>query len=208
MGPIGDDAQQLRRDFGAYSTMVQGYRRDGSGWKGICPLHADRGPSFCVYRSKSSVWKWRCFPCGLGGDIFDLKMKIDSCSFSEALSRLGVRKEKWERPPATERDLDRYRQKMTDRMHLPKVPWATDDFVILHCGCGGTIFNRPRSPAPFRRESIECPRCDARAVENLNQAGPPRRAGLYAPTDEGLAWVQAFIQSVREAARAEGAKQD
>ena len=61
-------------------------KRAGSAYKGLCPFHADKTPSFIVTPDRES---WRCFGCGEGGDIFTFLMRRDGIDFREALSRLA-----------------------------------------------------------------------------------------------------------------------
>lgn len=61
-------------------------RRQGRAWVGRCPFHADRGrPNFYAYESQS----WRCYRCGIGGDVVDFVMRAEQVGFREALERLG-----------------------------------------------------------------------------------------------------------------------
>lgn len=50
--------------------------------KCLCPLHSDKTPSF----SYKDSGLWYCFVCGVGGDIFELVMKVENLSFKESLS--------------------------------------------------------------------------------------------------------------------------
>jgi len=61
-------------------------KRAGSIYKGLCPFHAEKTPSFIVTPDRES---WRCFGCGEGGDIFTFLMRRDGIDFREALSRLA-----------------------------------------------------------------------------------------------------------------------
>ena len=61
-------------------------KRAGSVYKGLCPFHAEKTPSFIVTPDRES---WRCFGCGEGGDIFTFLMRRDGIDFREALSRLA-----------------------------------------------------------------------------------------------------------------------
>jgi DNA primase len=61
-------------------------KRAGSAYKGLCPFHAEKTPSFVVTPDRES---WRCFGCGEGGDIFTFLMRRDGIDFREALSRLA-----------------------------------------------------------------------------------------------------------------------
>lgn len=61
-------------------------KRAGSAYKGLCPFHAEKTPSFIVSPDRES---WHCFGCGEGGDIFTFLMKRDGMDFREALARLA-----------------------------------------------------------------------------------------------------------------------
>jgi DNA primase len=61
-------------------------KRAGSSYKGLCPFHGEKTPSFIVTPDRES---WRCFGCGEGGDIFTFLMRRDGLDFREALSRLA-----------------------------------------------------------------------------------------------------------------------
>ncbi len=58
----------------------------GSSYKGRCPFHKDKTPSFVVSAEKGV---WHCFGCGEGGDLFTFVMKIERVSFREALEQLA-----------------------------------------------------------------------------------------------------------------------
>lgn len=62
--------------------------KKGGNWlKGLCPFHHEKTPSFMV-NPKGQYWK--CFgQCGEGGDVFDFIMKINHCSFPEAIQFLA-----------------------------------------------------------------------------------------------------------------------
>jgi len=55
-------------------------------FKAICPFHAEKTPSFHISRDKQI---WRCFGCGVGGDMFSFVMQMEGVDFPEALQILG-----------------------------------------------------------------------------------------------------------------------
>jgi DNA primase len=63
-------------------------RKAGASFKGLCPFHGEKTPSFTVTPSRES---WKCFGCGRGGDVFNFVMERDSIDFAEALRRLAQR---------------------------------------------------------------------------------------------------------------------
>jgi DNA primase len=63
-------------------------RRAGTLYKGLCPFHGEKTPSFIVTPDRDT---WHCFGCGEHGDIFTFLMRRDGLEFREALERLAER---------------------------------------------------------------------------------------------------------------------
>lgn len=61
-------------------------KQSGQNWKGNCPFHHEKTPSFMAHREKQI---WHCFGCGEGGDIFSFIQKIENIDFTEALEILA-----------------------------------------------------------------------------------------------------------------------
>ncbi len=54
----------------------------GSAFKGLCPFHSEKTPSFSVHREKQI---FHCFGCGAGGDVFSFVMLAEKVPFPEAV---------------------------------------------------------------------------------------------------------------------------
>ncbi|MDQ2979973.1 MAG: CHC2 zinc finger domain-containing protein, partial [Acidobacteriota bacterium] len=63
-------------------------KKAGRSWKGLCPFHNERTPSFTVDRDKGL---YHCFGCGAGGDIIHFVRQIDRLEFPEAVEALAGR---------------------------------------------------------------------------------------------------------------------
>jgi DNA primase len=63
-------------------------RRVGNKYKALCQWHNDHSPSLEVNPDRQS---FKCWVCGVGGDVFDFVMKIDRVEFPEALRMLADR---------------------------------------------------------------------------------------------------------------------
>jgi DNA primase len=63
-------------------------KKMGGSWKGLCPFHQEKTPSFNV-RAEPAVF--HCFGCGVGGDVFKFVMLHERVSFPEAAESLARR---------------------------------------------------------------------------------------------------------------------
>lgn len=88
-------------------------RKAGRTYKGLCPFHQEKTPSFVVFPESGT---WRCFgACGVGGDIFSFVMKRENLDFREALEALARKAGVDLAPPSAARShheeyLDRLRE--------------------------------------------------------------------------------------------------
>jgi DNA primase len=57
-------------------------KKRGANYLARCPFHSEKTPSFTVHPGKGI---FKCFGCGAGGTVFDFIMRIDGCSFQEAV---------------------------------------------------------------------------------------------------------------------------
>jgi DNA primase len=63
-------------------------RRSGTAWKGLCPFHGEKTPSFQVNGDKGF---FHCFGCGAGGDVIKFVELFDKITFPEAVRQLAAR---------------------------------------------------------------------------------------------------------------------
>jgi DNA primase len=77
--------------------------RSGASFRGLCPFHREKTPSFFVHPAKQI---FHCFGCGEGGSVFHFLMKARNLSFGEAVEDLAERygvSIRYEKGPAPER---------------------------------------------------------------------------------------------------------
>ncbi|MGZ3679288.1 MAG: DNA primase [Ktedonobacterales bacterium] len=63
-------------------------KKSGKAFKGLCPFHGERTPSFYVFPETGT---WRCFGCNEGGDIFTFVEKQQGLEFRDVLAQLAER---------------------------------------------------------------------------------------------------------------------
>ena len=72
-------------------TLVGEYvelKKAGRNFKGLCPFHNEKTPSFMV---NEELQIFKCFGCGKGGDALSFLMEIEGLEFGEALTKLAER---------------------------------------------------------------------------------------------------------------------
>ena len=72
-------------------VVIQDYvslKKTGATYKGLCPFHGEKTPSFHVNRDKGF---FHCFGCGAGGDVFKFLELRESVSFPDAVRMLAQR---------------------------------------------------------------------------------------------------------------------
>jgi DNA primase len=85
-----DERDEIRQRLNLVE-LISGHvalKKAGRQYKGLCPFHAERTPSFHVDPERSLFY---CFGCHAGGDAFDFMMRIANQSFPEALAALAER---------------------------------------------------------------------------------------------------------------------
>ena len=94
------------------STYVP-LRKAGSLYKGLCPFHQEKTPSFVVYPDRGT---WHCFgACGIGGDVISFVMKRENLDFREALEVLAQKAGVDLAPPSAARsEHDHYLERLRE----------------------------------------------------------------------------------------------
>lgn len=80
------DIVKSKVDMVALVGEVVELKKSGANWKGRCPFHGEKTPSFMV---NPEMGIFKCFGCGEGGDCFSWLMKIEGMSFGESLKFLA-----------------------------------------------------------------------------------------------------------------------
>ena len=86
---INDNVLDEIRDRADIVDLIGEYvdlKRSGSNYMGLCPFHSEKTPSFSVSPSKSI---FKCFGCGVGGDVITFVMKRENLSFPESVEFLA-----------------------------------------------------------------------------------------------------------------------
>jgi len=87
-------SEDFKRDLLARTDMLAligphtQLKRSGSSYKGLCPLHREKTPSFHV---RPEIGTFKCFGCGKGGDAITFLRELQGYSFMEALEELAAR---------------------------------------------------------------------------------------------------------------------
>jgi len=90
-------------------------KKAGRTYKGLCPFHAEKTPSFVVFPHTQT---WHCFgACGTGGDIFSFLMRREGLDFSEALRRLAERAGVVLEPPSPRVEANEQKRSRLIEMH-------------------------------------------------------------------------------------------
>ena len=86
------DLEELKRkvkdsaDIVEIASRYTSLKKSGKHYRGLCPFHQEKTPSFYVDPEKKL---YHCFGCGAGGDVIKLVMEMEGVSFIEALKSLA-----------------------------------------------------------------------------------------------------------------------
>lgn len=88
--PVRETAQQLIQDADIIEIISEfvTLTKAGKEYKGLCPFHTEKTPSFTVNPAKKVFY---CFGCGAGGDVLSFLRRYEDWSFMESLEFLAKR---------------------------------------------------------------------------------------------------------------------
>ena len=78
----------LRTDIEQLISSYVSLKRAGDTFKGLCPFHSEKSPSFTVYPKSNSFY---CFGCGIGGDAVTFVKQMEHLDYPDALELLAKR---------------------------------------------------------------------------------------------------------------------
>ena len=90
MNDIKEVIEDVKSRCDIVSTISQylSVKPSGSNYKGLCPFHGEKTPSFYINTSKQI---YKCFGCGEGGDVINFVMKMENLDFIDAVKLLASR---------------------------------------------------------------------------------------------------------------------
>ena len=91
VGFLSEEKVSEIRDRSSILEVISDYvalKKAGKNYRGLCPFHSEKTPSFMVNEEKQI---FHCFGCGEGGDVFTFLMKVGHFSFPLAVEELAKR---------------------------------------------------------------------------------------------------------------------
>lgn len=91
MGSLSNEFKEEVKDRVDIVDVISDYvnlKKSGKNYKGLCPFHQEKTPSFTVNPANQF---YHCFGCGAGGDVFSFLMEIEHITFFESLKMAAER---------------------------------------------------------------------------------------------------------------------
>ena len=88
--PVGNPIEEIKGRLSIVDVVSQrvSLKKSGRTFKGLCPFHNEKTPSFIVFPEKGN---YHCFGCGANGDVFTFVQRTENLDFAEALRILAER---------------------------------------------------------------------------------------------------------------------
>jgi DNA primase len=77
-----ESASDIVSTIGRYVSL----KKAGKNFKGLCPFHKEKTPSFIVSPEKQI---YHCFGCGKGGNVFNFIMSVENITYIESVKRIA-----------------------------------------------------------------------------------------------------------------------
>jgi DNA primase len=129
MARISEDTIQRVAAASDVVDVIGGYlqlKRAGANWKGLCPFHNEKTPSFHVNPARQT---FKCFGCGAGGSVFRFVMDYEHVDYPAAIRKLAS---KAGIPIAEESAGDEVRRGERDRLvalHRDTAAWFHENLM-------------------------------------------------------------------------------
>ena len=79
---------RARVDIASFVGQYVPLRKRGNDLVGLCPFHSEKTPSFHVHPDRGF---FKCFGCGVGGDVITFLQKLESAAFGDAVRMLAAK---------------------------------------------------------------------------------------------------------------------
>lgn len=140
-------------------------------WKGLCPFHQEKTPSFQVNEAKGLCY---CFGCKTGGDIFAFLQKIEGIEFREALAILAQE---------TGVELPQYKGRTSGRKEALQILELTQAYFRAHLSKEALEYLQQRGLTPASIEQFAlgyAPKSRDGLIRYLQEHGVSPQEGLEA----------------------------
>ncbi len=131
--------------IGSYVSL----KKSGRNYKALCPFHNEKTPSFMV---SQELQIYKCFGCGVGGDIFNFVEAIEGVDFSRALEILaekaGVRLVK-------SKDYDAQSQIKKKIYEINEITTKFYQYILLKHKVGTRALNYLKKERKLNEDSIK-----------------------------------------------------
>ena len=184
------DDLKAQADIVQVVQEVVALRRAGASYKGLCPFHTEKTPSFTVNGDRGF---FHCFGCGTGGDVIKFVQLHEHLTFPDAV--LALAKRFGLQPPASD-DPARDAAAESERETLLKVQELARDFFRAELATPAATEARAHLEAREVREPT---------AERLGLGfAPPQREGLKRHLLDAGYGIDVLIKSGLVVERAEG----